>query len=376
MNAGLYLHVPFCRTRCPFCDFAVTTDRGRVREWLEAVAKEMVLRSESWRIAFDTVYLGGGTPSLLEVEMVEWILAEARSRFRIKSGAEVTLEANPGTMGAGDFARLREAGVNRLSLGVQSFHEEDLVFLGRDHSVKDSLESFRNAREEGFGNVSLDLIYGLPHQSPARWEEVVERAAALRPEHISAYQLTYERGTPLTRRKERGEFRDLSEEESRERFLHTRRILEEAGYRHYEVSSYARREDLESRHNRKYWEGAPYLGLGPSAHSYREGVRSWNTPRTSDYVEALGSGRDPVAGSETLSREEAILERIFLGLRTARGLRLDLFREDFGTDLRETHAMVLAELIEKGLGILEANLFRLTARGLAVADGIAARLGG
>jgi oxygen-independent coproporphyrinogen-3 oxidase len=197
----------------------------------------------------------------------------------------------------------------------------------------------------------------------------------LAPDHFSIYQLTYEPGTPLTRRKERGEIQEISEEEARGQFLLAREVLEKAGYAQYEVSAYARSADFESRHNKKYWEEAPYLGIGPSAHSYRGGARSWNLRGTREYIEALAGGRDPEAGREVLTAEEKRLERLALGLRTARGLRLDRLREELGSDLRSTHGALLDELVARGLLLLEDGVLRPTAEGLAVADEIALRLG-
>ncbi|MBI4586286.1 MAG: radical SAM family heme chaperone HemW [Planctomycetes bacterium] len=372
-KAGLYLHVPFCRKRCPFCDFAISCDLSKASAWEEAIGREAARWAGAWGQPFDTVYFGGGTPSLLEPERLERILGRLRATFEIDGQAEVTLEANPGTLGPAGLSRLFEIGVNRLSLGVQSFDEGDLILLGREHGVADSLNAFRWARQAGFRNQVIDLIYGLPGRSAEHWREQLRRAIELGPEHISAYMLTYEPGTAFTRRKERGEFREPPEGEALELFLMTREELEKGGYEHYEISSFAR-PGFQSRHNRKYWEGAPYLGLGPSAHSFRDPERFWNYPRLKDYLDALAAGRSPIAGGEILSREEKRFEQLFLGLRTSRGLELEEFYKEFGEGEAARQRPVLEGLVESGLAVWIGSRFRLTARGLAVADGLAVKL--
>ncbi len=374
MKAGLYIHVPFCRKRCPFCDYAISTDLGKMDLYLEALEKEMALRSPAWPDAFDTVYLGGGTPSLLGPGRIGHILEEIRSRFQIATDAEVTLEANPGTLRPGEYQELLDAGVNRLSLGIQSFDDRDLSLLGRDHRAADSLESFRQARKGGFQNLSIDLLYGIPGRPRRRWEAQIERARELGPEHISAYQLDHHSSTPMTRRIERGELRKLSQDEARDLFLFTCRRLSEAGYLQYEISSFPRSVEFESLHNRKYWEGAPYLGLGPSAHSYRDPRRSWNASRLRSYLEVLGSGGDPLQKEEVLRPDEKRLERLFLGLRTIRGVDLDSFREEFGIDLRKIHRSLLEIYQERGLSFFEGGFLKLTPEGLVLADEIAVEL--
>ncbi len=374
MKPGLYVHVPFCRSRCPFCSFAITTELDAAGAWRRAVEREAVLRAPEWRSAFETVYLGGGTPSLLGAEGIASLLGFLRASFSVEAGAEVTVEANPGDLGPRDFARLVADGVNRFSLGVQSFSEDDLKFLGREHSVEDSLASFAAARAAGVENITIDLIYGLPGRSLDVWCAQIYRAVGLGPDHISAYSLTYEPGTVLARRRDRGEVGEPSEEESRDLLLLTAERLAEAGYEQYEVSSFARGERFQSRHNRKYWDGAPYLGLGPSAHSFRSPERWWNAARSRDYIRLLDSGSDPIAGRETLSLDERRLERLALALRTARGLRLDAFSAEFGADLRRTHRALLDSLIAERLLVAEAEVLRPTMRGMAVADGIAVRL--
>jgi oxygen-independent coproporphyrinogen-3 oxidase len=308
--------------------------------------------------------------------MIARVLEGVRRRFPIERGAEVTLEVNPRDFQPADFEKLLAAGANRISLGIQSFDDAALIFLGRDHTVEDSLESFRAARAAGFDHISIDLIYARPGVTREEWAAEIDRAAELGPEHISAYQLTHEPGTAMTRRVERGEIAALAEGEARDLLIFTGERMAAAGYLHYEVSSFPRSLELESRHNRKYWEGAPYLGLGPSAHSYRDPERWWNVPRLPDYLAALAAGGDPVLSREVLDHAKKRLERLFLGLRTAPGVDLGAFRDEFAEDLVAARRATLEEIISGGLATLEDGFLRLTPRGLALADEIAMSLSG
>ncbi|MBI4796669.1 MAG: coproporphyrinogen III oxidase family protein, partial [Deltaproteobacteria bacterium] len=248
---------------------------------------------------------------------------------------EVTLEANPDDLYPEEIRLYKDLGVNRLSLGVQSFNDRELSFLGRRHKARQTVQALEAARAGGFDNLSLDLIYGLPGQRLTDWTQTLEQALSFNPEHLSCYQLTYEPETPLGRRKARGEVAGATEEEERELFLLTSRFLEERGYLHYEISNFARQgeagsEPYYSRHNRKYWRHVPYLGLGPGAHSFQDGVRWWNARSVKQYCQELAQGRAPVEDSEILSGEQLRLEALYLGLRTREGVSLDLLRQTPG----------------------------------------------
>jgi len=366
--AGLYVHVPFCRHRCHFCAFLITTHLDFLERWERAVVREIQSRAGEFRMPFDTAYFGGGTPSLASPAAIGRILAAARGALDLAEDAEVTLEANPDDLSLSDLVAMRRAGVNRLSLGIQSLDDEDLRFLTRTHTAGQGMAAFRAARTAGFANVTVDLLYGLPGRSLERWRDVLGRTLDLGPDHVSAYQLTFEPGTPFKRRRDKGEIVALTEEGERERFLLTREWLIGAGYRQYEVSSFALEPRFESRHNRKYWEGAPYLGVGPAAHGFSPPERWWNVAATRTWVKAVEEGRSPEAGRESLGSDELRLERVALGLRTAKGARL----EDVGGDA-ETAAL-LGRIIEEGLAEEDGERLRLTPAGLAVADGIAAEL--
>ena len=383
---GLYVHVPFCSAVCPYCDFAVTVGGPRSRRlWLEALLVEIELAgataAEPWAGpgAFDTVYLGGGTPSALDPEDLAAVLAALGRRFGVRperaegdGGARVFLEANPEDVTADRLAAWRELGVAVVSLGVQSFDAAALAFLGRRHEPERSRSAVELALAAGFRTVSLDLIYGLPGQDEAAWRRELDAAVALGPDHLSCYQLTVEPGTPFGRRRDRGELAELPEPGQAALFRLTHRALADAGWPAYEVSSFAREPRHRSLHNRKYWRHAPYLGLGPSAHSF-DGRRRrwWNEPRLAAWRARLDRGERPLAGEETLGDAELALERLMLGLRTAEGIDLAAFRERYGIDLLAANGALLDRLAGEGLARLEEGRLAPTLDGLAVADGLA-----
>jgi len=320
-KAGLYIHVPFCRSKCPYCHFYSIPSLDLIPDWLKAVKKEALFYQGLFP-SFDTVYFGGGTPSLISPAALGELLDFFRERFRLSADVEVTLEANPGDLDREKARELRKTGINRLSLGAQSFFEEDLKFLGRRHSAPDAVQAIEAARWSGFENLGLDLIFGIPGQTGSRWQEALTRALSFQPEHISTYQLTPEEGTPLGNWVARGRVRLWGEEEAARQFLETSRMLRSRGYLHYEVSNFARGEERTSRHNRKYWQQVPYLGLGPAAHSYREKRRWWNPASLEAYLDRLREGRKPAAGEEILSNDQMRMESLLLGFRNREGVTM------------------------------------------------------
>lgn len=375
---GLYVHVPFCLRKCRYCDFYSLAPPHSVSDYLEGVSAE-IARAGKAGLFCDTVYLGGGTPSLLSAAAVAGILERLDGAFRIGSGAEVTLEANPGTIAGGKLASYRAAGVNRLNLGVQSLREEKLRFLGRIHGPDEAVQAFAEARAAGFERVGIDLIYGLPGEGPGEWLSELEAALALEPDHLSCYLLTIEPGTPLGCDLAAGRLQAAAEETAAELFLLTAERLAAGGFAHYEISNFAR--DLGgaggqavSRHNLKYWTGAPYLGFGPGAHSFLPPQRFWNPPDLGRWLAALRSGKPPAAGSEDLDGGQQVLEALFLGLRTAWGVDLAGLREGLGWDLLAERAETVAEFTERGfLRVEEGRLFP-TVRGMLVAERLAVEL--
>lgn len=380
MNPGLYLHVPFCSAICPYCDFAVTRGGSdRRTAFVDAAIAEAGLWEGGWAAgAFDTVYLGGGTPSLLPPAELGRLLGALRDRLPVDPRAWLTVEANPEDASPERLAALRELGVDFLSLGVQSFDPAALKFLGRRHDPEGARRAVEHALAAGFPVVSVDLIFGLPEEreSPAGLRRTLEETVALAPQHVSCYQLTFHEGTPFGRGLGRGVIRELPEAEQAASYELVLEVLLAAGYEPYEVSNFARRTDggadFRSRHNRKYWHHAPYLGLGPSAHSFDGRRRWWNERDEAAWRQRVAAGERPVAGEEVLDREEQALETLMLGLRTAEGVDLSRFRARFGVDLLERNRMLVERLAAEGFVVVEGERLRPTLRGFAVADGLPA----
>lgn len=360
-RAGLYIHVPFCRSKCRYCDFYSVTSLEPVEQWLLGIGREARYYQDRFD-SFDTLYLGGGTPTLLAIHHLKLLLGLLRQYFRFTADAEITVEANPDDITSDLLACLHDLGVNRISLGVQSFDDESLGLLGRRHSGRQAEVAFASIRKSGFNNVGMDLIYGLPGQSETAWLEQLAHAIRLNPEHLSCYQLTLSGETPLGRMLEDGLIQNLEEETERSFFLHTSQFLENQGYTHYEVSNFARRDSLRSRHNCKYWNHTPYLGLGPGAHSFDARERWWNLRSLEAYCRSLADGAPPLAGKEALSEEQLHLETLFLGFRTRDGIPIEEL--DTGPFAREVRARLVAD------GLLQLAHGRLspTPAGMVVAD--------
>ncbi|NWF56781.1 MAG: radical SAM family heme chaperone HemW [Syntrophaceae bacterium] len=368
---GLYLHIPFCRTKCPYCSFYSQTDLTLIPDFIQALEREMEMFGPAFSIPFDTVYIGGGTPSVLSPPQIGEILEKIRKKFTLAPSVEITLEANPGDLDWPFLKALRELGIHRLNLGVQSFSPEVLSFLGRRHTSIKACEAIEASRKAGFDRLGLDLIYAVPGQTMERWLKTLGRAVAFSPEHLSCYQLSLEEETPMGNAYRGGAFGFPEEEELRQFFLATSETLERAGYVHYEVSNFCRGREHASRHNRKYWDHSPYLGLGPSAHSFSERVRRWNTSSIKGYLHALYGKHHPTEGLENLSPEQLRTEAFFLGLRTADGIDLDEFARNHGGNLLREKENILRRLESEGLITIQEGRLRPTRAGLAVADRLA-----
>ncbi len=342
--AGLYIHIPFCDIRCGYCDFFTLADRHeQIPAYLSALHKELdsyAATTPFGQAEFDSIFLGGGTPSLLNPHQVDSLLSFIHSRFTISVDTEITLETNPGTVDLAKLRDLRSAGVNRLSLGVQSFRPEELLFLDRDHSVDDSIRCYDHARKAGFDNINFDLISGLPSQSVQEWQFNLQTTIELGPNHISAYNLTFEDGTPLTAQLRRGVFRRPPTETERRMLLLTVEMLAAHDYPQYEISNFAH-PGATCRHNEKYWNGNPYLGVGASAHSYVSGKRFWNVSNLKAYLEGLEQKQAPIAGEEVLTNKELDFERAYLGLRQRSGINLRHFEAERGVSVFTRYASTL-----------------------------------
>jgi len=384
--AGLYLHIPFCKTLCPYCDFFVVGARPHtMARYLDALKGEIALQAPTppWSdFIFHTLYFGGGTPSLLSPRALEELIDSAHRHFQFANEVEVTVEANPGTVDDTRLRDFRALGVNRLSLGVQSFHNRDLRVLGRDHGGQQARDCLEAARRAGFENISLDLIFGIPGQNLDDWRQNLEIALQFQPEHISAYELTYTEGTALTRRWRKGQIEACPEEQVAEMFQLAHEVLEAQGYEHYEISNYARPAHR-SHHNEGYWTGVPYLGLGASAHSFDGQRRFWNVASLRQYLQQIGTGQLAVDGQEQLTSEQKMLEWVLLGLRRKEGLSLTEFQEKFGLPFDAKYQPVLEKLqsetsnqtyrdaaTSQPLWIIADGFFHLTPRGLLLCDTI------
>jgi oxygen-independent coproporphyrinogen-3 oxidase len=371
---GLYLHIPFCSAICPYCDFAVLTGGAEMRA---RFVDHLLAEIRMWRSdrdlfpEIDTIYFGGGTPSALTPDQIALILQAARENLSIREDAWIFFEANPEDVTQESAQAWRDLGVRMLSLGIQSFDAEALRFLGRRHTPDEARRSVEIARAAGFEIVSIDLIYGLSGQSPEAWERTLADAVALGPDHVSCYQLTIHEGTPFGFRLARGQMSELPDEAQADLFLLTHTFLREHGLPGYEVSNFARSPEHRSRHNRKYWDHTPYLGVGPSAHSYSGRRRWWNERKIKPYQSRIERSERPIAGSEDLTGENLAIEALMLGFRTAEGIDLARFRERYGVDLLAGNARLIERLERDGLLQSGGGCLVPTLAGWAVADSLA-----
>jgi oxygen-independent coproporphyrinogen-3 oxidase len=365
--AGLYLHVPFCRSRCSYCDFATGLYEGELADRYVRALIDEIDRSAEAGANVDTIYFGGGTPSLLAPAQLGRILAALHRRFEIDADSEITLEINPGSITFAKLCDLRSLGVNRASFGAQTFDDRELAKLGRSHTAADARRTFHDLRAAGFENVSFDLIAGLPGQTLSGWQQNVSQALELRPEHLSFYLLEVHSGTPLAEHIRRGIQPKPDEDLAAVMYEWMLEEAAQAGYEHYEISNLCL-PGFASRHNTKYWTGAPYFGFGCSAHSYDGVSRRWANERdVSKYVELVEQGVSPIKEKQDLTESDLRAEALFLGLRLMRGVNLRQYRESFGVDLLSQHATELERFEAAGLVELNEDL-RLTRTGALLSN--------
>lgn len=374
MHTSLYIHFPFCLRKCLYCDFnSLAGSSVTPQEYAAAVVREMALRVErlDLPVAAGTLYFGGGTPSLMEPALVARLIDTAQRLYGLTDDAEVTIEANPGTVNAVKLAGYRAAGVNRLSLGVQSFNDSFLEQLGRIHTAREARGAFSMARKAGFCNIGIDLIHSLPGETPAAWLDDLARAVSLGPEHVSAYGLSIEEGTPFHDLERDGRLSLPDEEEGVQMFLQTAEFLQGSGYEHYEISNFAL-PGGRSRHNQVYWQRGNYLGFGAGAHSYLRssgfGVRWRNISSPEVYRQSISRATLPEEELTTLTERDAMAEFLFLGLRMLEGVELEVFRKEFGIVLEDAYPGVLPALFENGLLECRTGRLRLTGKGLVFAN--------
>ena len=360
----LYVHIPFCARICPYCAFyKELLDRSQTQRFCEAILRELQTHAQDRALRLRTIYFGGGTPTALSSPQLQFLLDGLRAELDLSDLSEWTMEANPGSVSATKAALLRRLGINRISLGVQSWNDDLLKLLGREHNAMQAEQSFEIFRKAGFENINVDLMFGLPGQTIDQWRHTLKRTIALRPEHVSSYCLTYEEDTEFFLRHARGEFRQDADADA-EFFDLAMSMLEAAGYEHYEISNYAR-AGFRSAHNRGYWSGADYLGIGPSAFSTVEMTRWQNVSDFRRYSDAVLSGQNPVGSVEQLTEEMKRAERVALLLRTDGGVPAQLL-DSFETETRE---FIKLGLLEKA-----NDRFVLTRAGKALADSVAAEL--
>jgi len=382
MNAGIYIHTPFCRARCSYCDFATGMfESDAAAHYVRAVADEIANWGEVQSpMPVDTIYFGGGTPSLLTFDQLESILKTVRSRFDVVDNSEITLEINPGDGGEGTELRRktmsawRGLGINRASFGAQTFDDRELKMLGRTHDSDDISKTFQHLREAGFDNINFDLIAGLPGQTMDGWKRNLDEALRLGPEHLSLYLLDVHEGTPLHDQINRGMRPKPDEDLAAEMYaLMIERVCAD-GYEHYEISNFCL-PGFASRHNQKYWNRTPYYSFGNSAHSYDGARHRWANERdAAKYVAAISGGRSPIVERTELIEEDLRAEAIFLGLRLMQGIDLNSYRVRFGADLREQFNGELDRLQAAGLVAIEAERLKLTARGALLSNEVFAAL--
>ena len=374
-SLGIYIHIPFCARKCRYCDFSSfpVNDPDVHREYIQKVIYELRVRRASFSAArdipaADTIYIGGGTPSLIEASLITELLDAVYTTYDVTEDAEITIEVNPGTTDLEKIRQYRAAGINRLSVGAQSFSAETLAFLGRIHSPDDTIRCIDDARVAGFGNIGLDLIFGVPGQGLAGWEKDLEAAAAMEPAHISFYSLQIEEGTPLYEDFMHGRVEAVDEIEDRRMYHAAREYLAEQGFAHYEISNSAK-PGYESRHNLKYWSMRPYAGFGAGAHSYFGGRRFSNKPGLTEYMGAKDDS-EMIDQAHENSMSDNMSEFIFLGLRRTAGIELSRFSELFGKDFLELYREETERLIGRGLLELCGDALRLTALGLDLANSV------
>ena len=366
--AGLYVHIPFCSSRCSYCDFATGLYQSELAErYVRGLINE--IEESHYRCeTVDTIYFGGGTPSLLAPSQLERLLSALSDNFKIALETEITLEINPGSATSEKLRAFRGLGVNRASFGVQTFDDGELAKLGRSHNTTDALRTFADLREAGFANVSFDLIAGLPGQTLDGWQRNIKQALDLAPEHLSFYLLEVHSGTPLAEHIRRGIQPQPDEDLAGGMYEWMIEQSAAAAYEHYEISNLCR-PGFHSRHNVKYWTAAPYYGFGCSAHSYDGDARRWSNHRdVLKYLELVESGASPVVEEQQLSQTDVRAEALFLGMRLMQGVDLRRYRDSFGVDLRDEHADDLDRFCKAGLVEFDGDLIRLTRSGALLSN--------
>ena len=367
--AGIYIHIPFCKRRCIYCDFFSTTQSEKKPTYVHSLCQELEMRENYLEgEEIETIYLGGGTPSQLTEEELNEIFTSLYNIYKVKEDAEITLEANPDDLTPEYVSMLRRLPINRISMGIQTFQEETLKLLHRRHTARQAIEAFQRCREAGFRNISIDLMYGLPGETLDTWKEDLQQAIALHPEHISAYHLIYEEGTALWKLREEHQVEEADEDLSVTLFKTLINELKQAGYQHYEISNFCL-PGLHSRHNSSYWTGKKYLGCGPSAHSFNGSYRQWNIASLDNYLKGIASGK-PNYEIEELDLYTRYNDFVITSIRTCWGMSLSRLRSEYGEELYRYCLRMAKSHLEQGVLEIEKDTLRLTQEGIFISDGI------
>ena len=367
--AGIYLHIPFCKKRCIYCDFFSTTQSEKKDNYVQALCNELKLRKDYLGTEYiETIYLGGGTPSQLAPKDFEQIFQTLTDNFQISEKAEITLEANPDDLTTAYIADLQNFPFNRLSMGIQTFNEYTLKLLNRRHTAIQAIQAYDNCRKAGFQNISIDLNYGLPGEDKALWQKDLEQATSMRPEHISAYHLIYEENTPLWNLREQHKVHEADEDLSLSLFSLLIEHLSSHGYQHYEISNFCL-PGKHSRHNSSYWKEEKYLGCGPSAHSYNGTAREWNISSLDDYIAGIQNG-NRLFETETLDLYTRYNDYVITSLRTCWGMNLEHLKQKYGEKLYHYCMKLARPYLEQDKLKTENGHLILTRKGIFLSDGI------
>lgn len=367
--AGIYIHIPFCKQRCNYCAFYSSTLYNIKEEYADAVCKELLMRKEYIKgEEINTIYFGGGTPSTLPITLLQKICDTIYKNYSVCSNAEITIECNPDDLTEEFLAVLRQLPFNRISMGVQSFSDRQLKRLGRRHNAEKARRAVGNARAAGYKNISIDLMFALPGSTTKEWEDSINEAISLNPEHISAYNLMYEEDTPLHRALQRGDFEELSEEENVEQFRMLIKRMKEAGYCHYEISNFAK-PGYESRHNSSYWNDTAYIGCGAAAHSYNGDSREWNISDIKEYIKGIESNNRNYE-IEHLTEEERYNDTVLTRLRTSDGIPLAWIKNKFSQRLNSYMLNAAKKHIEYGYIKKTDETLSLTEKGIFISDAV------
>ncbi|WP_442794853.1 radical SAM family heme chaperone HemW [Pelobium manganitolerans] len=371
--AGIYIHIPFCKQACHYCDFHFITSLKRKTELLDSVRKEISLQKNYLQNqTVETIYFGGGTPSLLSADEIKSLLSDIYSAFNVSGNPEATLEANPDDLNAVKLKELHNAGINRLSIGVQSFFDEDLVWMNRAHKAQEAEASIKRAQDIGIENISVDLIYGFPLLSDEKWQHNVQKLINFEVPHISSYSMTVEARTALANFIRKKQQKAMDDAQSAQQFSYLIDALKQAGFEHYEISNFAKPERY-SQHNTNYWLGVHYLGLGPSAHSFNGTSRQWNVANNAQYLSAIAENKIPFE-LELLSKADVFNEYVMTSLRTQWGLDLQKITTDFGKATKDNLLAVADEYRQKNWLLIDEDKVKLSAEGKLYADLIASEL--